>query len=321
VYKNFSPLGLGISGRQSELIELAMTYGFRGLDIDMDETQRRAARSSADEAGKYFKAAKRASTQYALHLVGYACNLNFDVDAAGWGNEIGKAKVTAQLANNFGLEQVYVTIPSGSDRLAYHEFFDETQQRLRQLAELLQGENIRLVLNFDPGAPAIEKQFPFVRTVEAFLAMVKGVGSKNIGIVVDSWNWHVGEGGLDQLSDVAVDTIAAVRLADLPENIDRSEAKSVDRLLPTAQNIVNNVGVLQYLKRQEYTGPISIYCHGDKVRGMTREVIVVKAQEAIDALFTAADIPVPPRPADMIDHQAALEPLDLGIGMDRDSDY
>ncbi len=33
--KNFSPQSLGINGRQSELIELALTYGFTSMDIDM----------------------------------------------------------------------------------------------------------------------------------------------------------------------------------------------------------------------------------------------------------------------------------------------
>jgi hypothetical protein len=35
MYKNLNTAALGITGRQSELIELALTYGFRGLDLDM----------------------------------------------------------------------------------------------------------------------------------------------------------------------------------------------------------------------------------------------------------------------------------------------
>ena len=37
MYKNLNSWTLGISGRQSELIELALTYGFRGLDIDIHD--------------------------------------------------------------------------------------------------------------------------------------------------------------------------------------------------------------------------------------------------------------------------------------------
>ncbi|MEL6109875.1 MAG: hypothetical protein AAFU85_28020, partial [Planctomycetota bacterium] len=55
--KNFSPKALGINGRQSELIELALTYGFRSMDIDMYEMLRRTQRTSAEDAAKFIKAA------------------------------------------------------------------------------------------------------------------------------------------------------------------------------------------------------------------------------------------------------------------------
>ena len=33
MFKNLSPSALGISGHQSEIIELALTYGFAGMDL------------------------------------------------------------------------------------------------------------------------------------------------------------------------------------------------------------------------------------------------------------------------------------------------
>ena len=51
--KNFSPAALGINGRQSELIELALTYGFTGMDVDMHEMLRRAQRTNVEDAAKY----------------------------------------------------------------------------------------------------------------------------------------------------------------------------------------------------------------------------------------------------------------------------
>ena len=55
--KNFSPAALGINGRQSELIELALTYGFTGMDVDMHEMLRRAQRTILEVAAKYLEAA------------------------------------------------------------------------------------------------------------------------------------------------------------------------------------------------------------------------------------------------------------------------
>ena len=41
MYKNLNTEILGITGRQSEIIELALTYGFRGIEIDIADLRRR----------------------------------------------------------------------------------------------------------------------------------------------------------------------------------------------------------------------------------------------------------------------------------------
>ena len=37
MFKNLSPRALALSGSQSELIESALSFGFRGLDLDLME--------------------------------------------------------------------------------------------------------------------------------------------------------------------------------------------------------------------------------------------------------------------------------------------
>ena len=39
MYRNLSPAALGISGRQSEIIELSLSYGFKGIDLDLVDFQ------------------------------------------------------------------------------------------------------------------------------------------------------------------------------------------------------------------------------------------------------------------------------------------
>jgi sugar phosphate isomerase/epimerase len=313
VFKNFSPQGLGVSGRQSELIELALTYGFRGMDIGMEETLRRAVRSSPEEAGKYLLAAD-------IRCVGYDSQVNLDVPADQWLNEVNKIRATAQLGKTLSVELAYVTLPAGSSRLAYHEFFEEVQTRLVQLAEVVEKEGIRLAVGFKAGVDAAEGlQYEFIRNVEGFLALMKGLAAKNVGMIVDSWNWHVGDGGMDQLSEVPASQIVCVRLANAPEEVERADLKMSDRLMPTGDNVVKNVAILKYLKSVNYAGPVSVFAHRSAVKGKTRETIVIKTQEAIDSLLVAADVPFPPRPIDMIDQNQIMEPIGLGLG-DRDEE-
>ncbi len=314
MFKNFSPQGLGVSGRQSELIELALTYGFRGLDIDMEDTYRRSLRSTPEDAGRYLRAAD-------IKATGFELSVNIDADSAGWTAELAKLKPIAGLAGKLNIGRAYLTVPAGSTRLAYHEFFEEIQTRIKQLSDLLAAEKLKLALNFQAGADAVAgRQYEFIRNVEGFLALARSVGPKVAGVVVDSWNWYVGGGGLDQLSELDPANIAAVRLGAVPENKETSELKSNDRLLPTPDNVVNNPAIMKHLKSVNYNGPISVFATGEAVRGMTREVIVTKTQEAIDAIYIAAGVPVPPRPGELIDQQSAIEPVILGVGDRVDDD-
>ncbi len=160
MFKNFSPQGLGVSGRQSELIELALTYGFRGLDIDMEDTYRRSLRSTPEDAGRYLRAAD-------IKATGFELSVNIDADSAGWTAELAKLKPIAGLAGKLNIGRAYLTVPAGSTRLAYHEFFEEIQTRIKQLSDLLAAEKLKLALNFQAGADAVAgRQYEFIRNVE-----------------------------------------------------------------------------------------------------------------------------------------------------------
>jgi len=58
MYKNLNAAALGISGRQSELIELAMTFGFQGLDIDALDLEKRSARTDFQKASRFLLSSK-----------------------------------------------------------------------------------------------------------------------------------------------------------------------------------------------------------------------------------------------------------------------
>ena len=57
MYKNLNPESLGVAGRQSELIELTLTYGFRGLDVDAGDLLKRASLLGVEEATRYLRSA------------------------------------------------------------------------------------------------------------------------------------------------------------------------------------------------------------------------------------------------------------------------
>ncbi|MEO1614533.1 MAG: TIM barrel protein [Planctomycetota bacterium] len=307
--KNFSPKSLGINGRQSELIELALTYGFVSMDIDMYEMLRRTQRTSADDAAKFLKAAMGEGLGKLEQIGCFPLEIDLDADDDAFTSQVGALHPLAELAESLGAQRAYVILPTATDRLPYHEYFENQRTRLAQIADVLAAKGIRLGVGFDASKELPEeKQFDFVRNVEGLIAIVSAIGSPNVGYIVDTWDWAIGEGGMDQLSEVAGSDIVAVRLGSVADDADPSKATRSDCVLPVAEGSMNHVNVVKQLLASGFDGPISPAACSTRYKGQTRENTVKDAQEAIDGICKEAGIEVKPLPMDLIEEMPS-EPM------------
>jgi len=294
MYKNFSPSALGITGRQSELIELALTYGFRGMDIDMSEMRRRASRSTPTEAFKYLKATD-------LSIGGFRLDVDLDADDEAFKAQLAALHPVADLASQWKVKHGLMMVPAATDRMPYHEYFDFIKNRLVQIAEILATRKLRLGIGFRAGKELEkDKQFPFVRNAEGLVALVKSVAGDNVGYIIDSWDWLVSGSTIEQLNEVPPKKIVTTRLGSILEGVAIADATSHDRVLPVAVGPLNHVAFVKKLKALGYDGPIGPSASGTQYKGETREFIVSNGQELIDDILTQAGVNVPPRPKDTL---------------------
>lgn len=306
--KNFSPKALGINGRQSELIELALTYGFRSMDIDMYEILRRSQRTTAEDAAKFVKAAMiddrlGKDKMGRLEAIG-GFELEIDLDASDeeFKSQVGTLHPLSELAADLEVTRAYLCLPPATDSMPYHEFFEAQSARVKQVAEVLGGKNIRLGISFDASRePEHGKQYDFIRNVEGLIAFVKSVASPGIGYVIDTWDWVVGDGAMDQLSEIAGSDIVAIRLGTLADDADPSKATIGDRVLPSNEGTLNHTSVVKYAMEAGFDGPICPSASPSRYKGQTRENTVKQSQEAIDQICQEAGLEVKPLPMDLIE--------------------
>lgn len=293
--KNFSPQSLGINGRQSELIELALTYGFTSMDIDMHEMLRRSQRTNMQDAAKYLEAAK-------IAIGGFDLGIDLDADEDAFTVALGGLHPLAELAQQLGATRSYVRVPVATDRLPYHEYFDIQKTRIGQIAEVLGSKGIQLGVGFSAGKELGEgKEFPFVGNVEGFVALVNGASASNVGYFIDTWDWVVGDGSMDKLCELTAAELVVVRLCSLSPDTDPSNATSTDRVLPEQEGVVNHVKLVAHLASIGFEGPISPGASSTSYKGQTRESIVQRAQEAVDGISKEAGLTVAPLPKDLIE--------------------
>lgn len=287
MYKILDTDLLEISGRQSEIIELALTYGFGGISVDLVDLAKRSQRSSLENASRFLASAK-------LKVASFQAPISLDDDDETFASKLEQLKGIAEVAGQCEAKVAVLDVPNGTNRLPYHEYFEVVRKRIDVVAELLAANGVRLALRFLAIAIGEDKQFKFVRTVEEFVALVRACSSKNLAVVLDTWNWHLGRGTPAHLDQIGVDRVALVYVADCKEGVDAAAATDEDRLLPGSTGVIDNIEWLKKLGHLDVGVAAFGAFAGETV---TRDAFISKIQDSLNEALAASGFPVSSRRA------------------------
>ena len=280
---------LGITGRQSELIELALTYRFKGLDLDIETFARQVESRGQEYATRCLESAKNCPA--GLQVGVWQLPLSWDADETRIKEQMTRIPTLASVAKTIEASRCVTTLPAGSDALALNENFDATASRLTEIGELLTPHGIRLGVGFNAAAKARSGMaHEFVSTAEALITLLQSVRSENVGLYLDTWNWHLGGGTFEQLEKYGLDKLVAISVADVPAD---STAESIDlnqRLLPDPSGVIPHATWLDRLHELEFDGPVTPEPHVSQYKGVTRDKIVQKAADALRSVWPGADL-------------------------------
>lgn len=312
MYKNLNPASLALSGRQSELIELALTYGFRGLTVDMDEMFKRAKNQGMEASVRFIESAKvmlrRLNRDSEFQVGDFQLPIRLHVADEHFESDMAKMEGIGNLATALGAQRCSLAIRPSSDRLSFQENFERQRDRLNRLAEVLQPLNLTLGLELLAAKKRRpDGEYQFIHKAEELLTLIKTVNSPHVGLTLDTWNWHVGGGSFDQLSELPVAQLVSVRLANVPATADPATVEETERLFPESSGLLDFTALLKRLLELEYEGPVSINPHPRQLRGMTRDAIVQKTSDLLDSLFASVGLGKPPAVVAIADDAPAEE--------------
>ena len=279
MYKNLNATALGVSGRQSELIELSLTYNFKGLDIDIEDVAKRAKNHGVDHAKRFLESAD-------IKVGGFRLPVRLDADEATYQKELERLPQLLEIAATLGVQRCFTHIQPASDELPYHENFERHRKRIAEIAEQLAKHDLRLGVGFSTLPASREgREYQFIFEAEPLLLLLKSVGAKNVGLLLDLFHWHVGGGSANRLRELGCDKIIVVWLADLAEDADPKNVIDKNRVLPRTDGPVDVVGALQLLAELNYEGPVTLAPYPRQFTGMTRDAIIQKASDVLDDLW------------------------------------
>lgn len=283
MYKNLNPEVLGVSGRESEIIELALSHGFKGLDLNLVEFAEQVRAQGFAKASRLIQSAR-------LKLGSFSLPVRWQDDSPEFQADLQQLGALAELARQIGCRRATTVIEPGSQRV-YHENFEFHRRRLAELANLLAEYEIRLGVGFlAPVACRADCDYQFVQTVEEALLLLANVGSSNVGLALDTWHWHLGGGTIEQLRSLTGDKIVAVALADAEPGLTAADAELASRRLPGEGGAVDNAAVLAALAEMRFVGPVTVEADKSQFAGRSRDQIVKAAAGAFDQLWKAAGL-------------------------------
>lgn len=268
--------GLGVSGRQNELIELALTFKFNTVEVDMEDLIGRHDTMGKEFACQFLQSAK-------IDIGSFDLPIDLDASDADFATQAAKMDTIFALCETLGGKRCRVRIATSSDT-PFRECFEKHQSRLNELAEKCSANGLTLGLSLT-SPTANEKEHKFIHTAEEIMTLVKTVGHANVGLHLDTFQWKVAGGAMDQVSEFDVTKISEVALSDLSENADPANITPADSIIPGDEASSFSCDVFNALKSSGYAGPVSFATQMSTFANTSRDRIVNRVSKRLDCLI------------------------------------
>ena len=276
MFKNLNPSALGITGHQSEIIELALNYGFGGMDLNIVEFATRAKSKGIDYASRLIKSAN-------IRIGTFALPLEWDTDDESFQKELKELPEDAGYAAELGCTRATAVLAPAGDTRPYHENFEFHRHRFHDICAALEPSGVRLAVGFQ-AAEYLRRDcaFQFIHDLDALSLLVNMVAAPNMGLLLDIWDVVACGGSLESVRKIPAQQIVAVQVADMPADVAPADLDEKSRLLPGGENgQIDVAGFLALLRDVDYDGPVTLKPSRGAFQSRRRDVIVKQAGEVL----------------------------------------
>jgi sugar phosphate isomerase/epimerase len=288
MFKNLNPAALGVSGHQSEIIELALTYGFAGMDLNVAEFATRVRLKGMPYARRLIDSAK-------IRIGTFSLPLEWDTDDESFQRDLKKLPEYADCAAQLGCTRCTAVLAPAGDTRPYHENFEFHRHRFHDICAALKPAGVRLAIGFRAAEYLRrDRAFQFIHDLDALTLLLNMVAAPNLGLLLDTWDVVACGGSVDSVRKLPIQQIAAVQVADMPAAVPIAELDEKSRLLPGGENgRIDVAGFLAVLRDAGYDGPVTAKPSRSAFQSRRRDVVIKQTSEALDKVLR----PAAPTPA------------------------
>jgi 2-keto-myo-inositol isomerase len=251
-----------------EFIEICAQAGFREVELRDSKVEAYLVDHSCKELRAVLrKHGVHVATLNSLEYFSLVPEENFDF-------MLKKAEYMMTLCQLIGCDTL-VSVPSKNPHhLPLSEIKSRTVQRLQRLADL--GNRYGVTVLFEP----IGFDFFSIRKPLDGLDIVEEVENQEVGLLIDTFHFYVGESTLDDLEKVPPERISFVHFHDAADR-PREELRDEDRLYP-GEGVIDLDGFCRVLRDKGYEGPLSVELINPKLwEEMSPKDMAIKAWDSL----------------------------------------
>ena len=276
MYKSLNAPAIGIKNLPlADLIPLAQSTGFAGVDFDMREVLR-----LGPDADAIFTTTKAA--QWGLPVNG---------PQSDWAVDLKELAACAKTAARLGATRCAAWVPSWHDSRDLTENTAYHIARLTPVAAVLADHGVSLGLEFlGPRTLYASQRYAFIHTMQAMLDMAAQIGP-NVGLLLDAWHLFTSGGRLQDLARLSPSDIVHVHISDAPVGVPFDQVIDTSRHLPLETGVLDLPGFLRALKTLGYQGPVVTEPFNAALNALAAtnpKAAAEKVSQAMDRLWTLA---------------------------------
>lgn len=273
---SLNPATLRQSSSLEEVIAAASAAGFAGIEL-------RTAAGLDFVAAHGLAALHQRLADAGLGVAGFGYPAPLRGSADDFERSLAGAPAACALAAALGARGGSAVLPY---RAGDGEAVDraETIARIGRLATLAAEHGLGIYLEFI--GLHFPDGLPWGRTLGDALALATAVGQPNVGVLIDSYHWHLGGSRAEDLARIPPGMPLLVHINDAPPG-DVATLTDAMRVLP-GEGVIDLPAWLRAIRAATgYDGYVSLELFNDDLRALEPTVAARRAKQALDRVLNA----------------------------------
>ena len=247
---SLNPGAIGLQCTATELLDYAISFNFKAISPVLEEL----ISYSKTQQKEYLS--KMKANDIVFDSGGLP--IQFRASEAIFQQGLSFLQTNIQTIASYGIPSFVTWIMPTHKELTYRQNFDQHQVRLKQIAQVMGAEGLRLGLEYvGPKTLMASDKYPFLHSIAELRELISAIGEDNVGYLLDSFHSYCAGDDSKALDFLQTKDIVSVQVNDAV--IGRTVDAQIDqeRELPGDTGLIDLKQFLNIVQAKGYQGGVS----------------------------------------------------------------